>query len=113
MSTPLYRSRPGGFDLQPASQEEARQINDFVYLSEGLSNTFLIVTPEGRVVVNAGTGFEATHTNLNDMTNAGIACDDKRAFGVQFHPEAAPGPHDAQHLFGRFRRLIRGEPAAI
>jgi len=56
----------------------------------------------------AGTGFEPTHTNLNDMTNAGIACDDLRAFAVQFHPEAAPGPHDAQHLFGRFRQLIRG-----
>ncbi len=57
----------------------------------------------------AGTGFEATHTNLNDMTNAGMADWSRRAFGVQFHPEAAPGPHDAQHLFGRFRRLIRGE----
>ena len=57
------------------------------------------------------TGFEPTHTNLNDMTNAGIASDTLRAFGVQFHPEAAPGPHDAQHLFGRFRRLIEGEPA--
>ncbi|MDJ0522189.1 MAG: glutamine-hydrolyzing carbamoyl-phosphate synthase small subunit [Planctomycetota bacterium] len=57
------------------------------------------------------TGFEPTHTNLNDMTNAGIACEERRAFGVQFHPEAAPGPHDAQHLFGRFRRLIRGSTA--
>ncbi len=58
-----------------------------------------------------GTGFSATHTNLNDMTNAGIASDALRAFGVQFHPEAAPGPHDAQHLFRRFRRLIRGAAA--
>jgi len=57
-----------------------------------------------------GTGFEATHTNLNDMTNAGIASEAQRAFSVQFHPEAAPGPHDAQHLFHRFRRLIRGAP---
>ena len=56
----------------------------------------------------ADTGFHTTHTNLNDMTNAGIACDERRAFAVQFHPEAAPGPHDAQHLFRRFRRLIRG-----
>ncbi len=55
-----------------------------------------------------GTGFEATHTNLNDMTNAGIASEAQRAFGVQFHPEAAPGPHDAQHLFARFRALIEG-----
>ena len=56
----------------------------------------------------ADTGFEATHTNLNDMTNAGIASAAQRAFGVQYHPEAAPGPHDAHHLFARFRGLIEG-----
>jgi carbamoyl-phosphate synthase small subunit len=58
----------------------------------------------------AGTGFVATHTNLNDMTNAGIRSEARRAFSVQYHPEAAPGPHDAHHLFLRFRRLIAGEP---
>jgi len=58
-STPLYRSRPGGFEIQPASQPEARKINDFIYLSEGLSNSYLITTPEGRVVINTGMGFEA------------------------------------------------------
>ena len=52
------------------------------------------------------TGFRATHVNLNDMTNEGIASKDKVAFAVQYHPEAAPGPHDALHLFDRFRRLI-------
>ncbi len=58
-----------------------------------------------------GTGFHATHTNLNDGTNAGVASDERRAFGVQYHPEAAPGPHDAHHLFLRFRRLIAGGAA--
>ncbi|MBW2627431.1 MAG: MBL fold metallo-hydrolase, partial [Deltaproteobacteria bacterium] len=52
-STPLYRSRPSGFEIQPASQPEARRINDFIYLSEGLSNS------EGRIVINTGMGFEA------------------------------------------------------
>ena len=60
----------------------------------------------------AGTAFQPTHTNLNDMTNAGIASNELRAFGVQYHPEAAPGPHDAQHLFQRFRNMIEGAPAA-
>ncbi|MCS5636826.1 MAG: MBL fold metallo-hydrolase, partial [Myxococcota bacterium] len=59
MPEPLYRSRPGGFDIQPASQEAAQRILDGVYLSRGLSNSFLIVTPEGRVVINTGMGFEA------------------------------------------------------
>lgn len=54
----------------------------------------------------ASTGFRATHTNLNDDTNEGIASDALAAFAVQYHPEAAPGPHDAVHLFGRFRRLV-------
>jgi len=58
-SSPLYRSRPGGHQIQPASQSEATKINDFIYLSEGLSNAYLMTTPEGRIVVNTGMGFEA------------------------------------------------------
>jgi carbamoyl-phosphate synthase small subunit len=57
------------------------------------------------------TGFRATHVNLNDLTNEGIASKDRVAFAVQYHPEAAPGPHDALHLFDRFRSLIEtGDP---
>ncbi|MGB5810981.1 MAG: MBL fold metallo-hydrolase [Polyangiales bacterium] len=59
MTEPLYRSRPGGHQIRPASQPEATKINDFIYVSEGLSNAFLIATPEGRIVVNTGMGFEA------------------------------------------------------
>jgi alkyl sulfatase BDS1-like metallo-beta-lactamase superfamily hydrolase len=55
----LYRSRPGGHQILPASQAQATKINDFVYLSEGLSNSYLVTTPEGRVVINTGMGFEA------------------------------------------------------
>ncbi len=59
MSTPIYKSRPTAFDIKPASQTEAAKVGDFVYLSEGLSNSYLISTPEGRIVVNTGMGFEA------------------------------------------------------
>jgi alkyl sulfatase BDS1-like metallo-beta-lactamase superfamily hydrolase len=59
MATPLYRSRPGGFEIQPASQPAAKRIEDFIYLSEGLSNSYLVLTSEGRVVINTGMGFEA------------------------------------------------------
>ncbi len=58
-SEPLYRSRPGGHDIQPASQPAATKINDFIYLSEGLSNSYLLTTPDGRIVINTGMGFEA------------------------------------------------------
>jgi glyoxylase-like metal-dependent hydrolase (beta-lactamase superfamily II) len=71
MTAPLFRSRPGGFDIQPARQSEARQIQAGVYLSEGLSNSYLVVTPAGRVVINTGMGFESpVHKRNFDAVDA-------------------------------------------
>jgi carbamoyl-phosphate synthase small subunit len=47
-----------------------------------------------------------THENLNDRTVAALAMVDQPVFGVQYHPEASPGPHDADHHFGRFAALM-------
>ena len=47
---------------------------------------------------------EVSHRNLNDDTVEGLRCLDVPAFSVQYHPEAAPGPHDAAGLFLEFRR---------
>jgi carbamoyl-phosphate synthase small subunit len=47
-----------------------------------------------------------THVNLNDRTVEGFDVPAKRAFCVQYHPEASPGPHDAHYLFQRFMTLI-------
>jgi carbamoyl-phosphate synthase small subunit len=44
----------------------------------------------------------STHIHLNDGTSEGLAVDSLRAFSVQYHPEAAAGPHDSFYLFGRF-----------
>jgi carbamoyl-phosphate synthase small subunit len=49
---------------------------------------------------------ELTHLNLNDNTNEGFRCKDKPAFSVQYHPEASPGPHDSNYLFGDFIDLM-------
>jgi len=47
-----------------------------------------------------------THWNLNDGTLEGMRLLDVPAFSVQYHPEAAPGPHDSAHLFDRFAALM-------
>ena len=51
---------------------------------------------------------QATHVNLNDMTVEGLRALDHMAFSIQYHPEAAPGPHDARYLFGAFTALMDG-----
>jgi len=72
MTEPLYRSRPGGFQILPASMSAARAIRDGIYVSEGLSNSYLINTSEGRIVVNTGMGFEAlVHKRNYDAVNDG------------------------------------------
>ncbi|HUY63211.1 MAG TPA: glutamine-hydrolyzing carbamoyl-phosphate synthase small subunit [Acidimicrobiales bacterium] len=52
---------------------------------------------------------EVTHVNLNDGVVEGIRSTTAAAFGVQYHPEAGPGPHDARYLFDQFAELmVRG-----
>jgi carbamoyl-phosphate synthase small subunit len=51
-------------------------------------------------------GVEVTHVNLNDGVVEGLSVPDLRAFSVQYHPEAAPGPHDAAYLFDEFATLM-------
>lgn len=50
---------------------------------------------------------ESTHLHLNDGTSEGLIARDLDAFSVQYHPEAAAGPHDALYLFERFTRAMR------
>ncbi len=49
---------------------------------------------------------KVTHVSLFDGSNEGLACTDRPAFSVQYHPEASPGPSDSHYLFGRFVAMI-------
>ena len=49
---------------------------------------------------------DVTHINLNDNTNEGLRVHDANAFGVQYHPEAGPGPHDSRYLFSQFVQMM-------
>ena len=62
---------------------------------------------DGRLVTDFGE-VEVSHICLNDNVVEGLRAYDVPAFTVQYHPEAAAGPHDADYLFDRFRELIEG-----
>jgi carbamoyl-phosphate synthase small subunit len=60
-------------------------------------------------ITDSRTGFgrvEVSHYSLNDQVVEGIRCLDIPAFSVQYHPESAAGPHDAEYLFDRFRDVV-------
>jgi carbamoyl-phosphate synthase small subunit len=70
---------------------------------------FAVAMPAQGAGREFGTGFgpaEVTHVNLNDGVVEGLRLLDVPAFAVQYHPEAAPGPHDARGLFGEFCDLM-------
>jgi len=56
-----------------------------------------------------GKDVELTHLNLNDHTCEGIRSKKLKAFAVQYHPEASPGPHDSRYLFNDFIELMESK----
>jgi carbamoyl-phosphate synthase small subunit len=75
---------------------------------------FAVEAPtEGVIESPAGFGrVEVSHVGLNDDCVEGLRALDVPAFSVQYHPEAAAGPHDSTYLFDRFRDLVVGGKAA-
>ena len=72
MPSDLVRARAGAFDIQPASSLRPIPVLEGIWMSPGLSNTYCVQTGDGRVVINAGMGFEAAHhRRLYDEVAAG------------------------------------------
>jgi carbamoyl-phosphate synthase small subunit len=74
---------------------------------------FAVDAPVGDAVEAPAGGLgrvEVSHVGLNDGVVEGLRLLDRPGFSVQYHPEAAAGPHDADHLFARFTRLM-ADPA--
>ena len=93
----------------------SRNLSGDTERSRGVRSSFSMGPPvrpgagadrEPREVETAMGRVRLTHWNLNDGTLEGLRCLDRPAFSVQYHPEAAPGPHDASYLFERFRELM-------
>lgn len=78
------------WDLDTGRIEITSQNHSYAVLEESLAETPL----------------RASHINLLDRTIEGVSCLRDRAFGVQYHPESAPGPQDSGYLFDRFLRLL-------
>ncbi|WP_441247303.1 glutamine-hydrolyzing carbamoyl-phosphate synthase small subunit [Kitasatospora sp. McL0602] len=72
---------------------------------------FAVEAPLDKVSDTAYGRAEVSHVCLNDSVVEGLQCLDTPAFSVQYHPEAAAGPHDAAYLFDRFVDLMAGAPA--
>ena len=78
-------------DLETGKVEITSQNHGFVVVDESLP-----------------TNVVATHRSLFDGSLEGLRATDRPVFSVQYHPEAAPGPHDALYLFKRFVELLEG-----
>jgi carbamoyl-phosphate synthase small subunit len=70
---------------------------------------FAVDAPTDRISVTEFGAVEVSHIGLNDGVVEGLRAHDARAFSVQYHPEAAAGPHDARYLFDRFVELLEGD----
>ncbi|MHB8511348.1 MAG: glutamine-hydrolyzing carbamoyl-phosphate synthase small subunit [Actinomycetota bacterium] len=101
VNQPVRRQQTGAIEITSHNHGFAVDAKSFSSNNDGT-----LRTTHGAAVIS--------HINLNDDTCEGLRCLEIPAFSVQYHPEAAPGPHDARYLFKEFVKLMEGvrEPHA-
>jgi carbamoyl-phosphate synthase small subunit len=93
---------------QPVIDKNTRKVEITAH-----NHGFALKAPtEGVFSTVFGTG-EVTHVSLNDGVVEGLQLLERGAFSVQYHPEAAAGPHDASYLFDRFIELMQKYPTTV
>ena len=102
VNQPVLRRHDGGVEITSHNHGFAVQAST---LGEQVDAHTFDTADHGRV--------EVSHVNLNDDVCEGLTAHELRAFSVQYHPEAAPGPNDARYLFGRFADLLTGHAKEI
>ena len=91
---------------QPVQDVQTRQVAITSH-----NHGFAVAAPDGGAVAGDFGRAEVSHIDLNDGVVEGLRCLDVAAFSVQYHPESAPGPHDATGLFDTFAQLMSGQVA--
>ncbi len=99
---PTYKLRYGHRGVNQPVQDRA---TGRVHISSH-NHGFAVDTPVEEMADTAYGRVEVSHIGLNDGVVEGLRCKDVAAFSVQYHPEAAPGPHDATGLFATFAELM-------
>ena len=110
---PVARPGPGRQDLQAEVRPPRRQPSgaERAHAARSRSPPTITASPWTRIR-STSNEVEITHVNLNDQTLEGFRHRSYPVFCVQYHPEAAPGPHDSHYLFDDFVKLMSGNRIA-
>jgi carbamoyl-phosphate synthase small subunit len=89
-----------------AANHPVRRLEDGAVEITSQNHGFAVRRGDGDIVEGAP-ALRTTHINLNDQTMEGLEHRELPIFSVQYHPEAAPGPHDSLYLFDRFTGAMK------